>query len=82
MSKFGVGQRVIVAHQIVPAVDWLGYYGHVAAVHEPDPRRNFLRETAYDVLLSGRSGGAAQDHMIDRGADPFPFFESELEAAD
>lgn len=82
--KFSMGQRVIVAAQIVSEVDFLGYYGHVVAVHEPDPQRNSLRVPLYDVSLTGRSNGQpALDFMLDRnGDDPAPFFENELEAAD
>lgn len=82
MNKFRVGQRVICVDPVNPNLDHHGYYGRVTAVHVPDPKRNSLLVPVYDVSLMGRAEGVCEPFMLDAGFDPYPFFESELEAAD
>lgn len=93
MSRFIVGQRVVVEHALVNFMRGRRYYGHVVDITEPEmaPPKLFWRQrdgslwsvTLYGVQLTGCLGepNAVHDLLIRPGI-PMPFFEAELVAID
>ena len=93
MSKFIVGQRVVVEHALVHFMQGRRYYGHVVDITEPEmpppkpswrhPQGNPWKVALYGVQLIGCLGEPNIVHdLLTRPNNPMPFFESELVAID
>lgn len=80
-SKFGIGQRVMVANPLVAMVADIvggrGYYGHVTEIEF----EAMWKVPLVHVQLSGCVGEPSPIHAL-LTDKPMPFFEPELEAAD
>ena len=90
MSKFIVGQRVVVEHALVHFMQGRRYYGHVTEPEMAPPKPSWRQRdgslwsvTLYEVQLTGCLGEPNIVHdLLTRPNNPMPFFESELVAID
>lgn len=79
---FAAGDRVICKPNGCLGPDMVGYYGHVATIRPAGIGSAHQGQNMVLVSLIGRVGGPVNENNLDKGDDPWIFYEDELEHAD